>query len=204
MTALAVAYARRELRGGIKGFRILVACLALGVAAIAAAGSLKAAFNRALDEDGRAMLGGDLELRQSYQPFTAEQRAALAEMGAVSGGLDLRAMAFGAEGRRHLVELKGVDGLYPLVGVLDLDPVQSAASALERRDGEWGAAVDANLLATLGLRVGDSVTVGEARLRLRATLAKEPARGATALAVGPRLLLADEPTGNLDGATGRA
>ncbi|WP_397419631.1 hypothetical protein, partial [Phenylobacterium sp.] len=39
MTPLWLRFAARELRSGVKGFRIFLACLALGVAAIAAAGS---------------------------------------------------------------------------------------------------------------------------------------------------------------------
>lgn len=191
MMALAVVYARRELRSGLKGFRILMACLALGVAAIAASGSLKAAFHTALTEDSRKLLGGDLKLSQSYRPLEAEQRQALDGLGMVSAGIQMRAMAHahGNEARR-LVELKGVDGAYPLAGTLDLAPPVPAADALARRDGVWGAVADANLLASLGLALGDRVTVGEGVFQIRATIAREPDRIATALAFGPRLMVA--------------
>jgi len=191
MSLLALRFARRELRGGLKGFRILVACLALGVAAIAASGSLRAAFDRALTEDSRALLGGDLDLRQSYQPVDAAQRAELESLGRLSEGVELRAMARTADGAgRRLVELKGVDGAYPLVGRLELSPALPAAEALAVRDGVAGAATDANLLSSLGLRLGDRVWVGDAAFELRAIVAKEPDRVATALAFGPRLLVA--------------
>jgi predicted lysophospholipase L1 biosynthesis ABC-type transport system permease subunit len=39
----AVRLARRELRGGIRGLRVFLACLVLGVTAIAGIGSLAAA-----------------------------------------------------------------------------------------------------------------------------------------------------------------
>jgi putative ABC transport system permease protein len=188
---LAATYARRELRGGLKGFRILVACLALGVAAIAAAGSLRAAFDTALKEDSRALLGGDLELRQSHQPLTADQRQVLAELGTRSDGIEMRAMAtLPGNSTRSLVELKGVDDRYPLVGRLELAPAMSPEQALGRQGGHWGAAVDANLLARLGLAVGDRVTVGDAVFDIRATIVKEPDRVATALSFGPRLMVA--------------
>ncbi|HTH15291.1 MAG TPA: FtsX-like permease family protein, partial [Magnetospirillum sp.] len=194
-------YARRELRGGIKGFRILMACLALGVAAIAASGSLRAAFHTALKEDSRKMLGGDLDLRQSYRPIDAEQRAALSSMGTLSEGLEMRAMArsVGNESRR-LVELKGVDGAYPLAGTLELDPPMPVDQALARRDGILGAVADPNLMFGLGLKLGDVVEVGNARLQIRALIVKEPDRVATALAFGPRLMvpLAALPETGLD------
>lgn len=201
MTHLALTYARRELRAGLRGFRILVACLALGVAAIAASGSLRAAFHTAITEDARALLGGDLALHQSYRPVDESQRAALRALGTLSEGFELRAMARTVDGgRRHLVELKGVDDAYPLAGALMLEPPlaatgvleppRAAAGVLARRDGVWGAAVDATLLSTLGLRLGDVVAVGDSRVQIRAVIVKEPDRIANALAFGPRVMVA--------------
>lgn len=190
MSALALKYARRELRGGIKGFRILMACLALGVAAIAASGSLRAAFHQALTEDSRALLGGDLDIRQSYHPIDDAQRAAMARLGTLTEGVELRAMARTPDnGARRLVELKGVDGAYPLAGALQLDPPLPTAEALARQGDTWGAAADPNLLSGLGLRLGDVVEVGAARFQIRALIAKEPDRVATALSFGPRLMV---------------
>ena len=187
---LALIYARREMRAGLRGFRILVACLALGVAAIAASGSLRAAFHTAIAEDARMLLGGDLELRQSYRPIDDGQRAALTGLGTLSEGFELRAMARTPDGaRRHLVELKGVDGAYPLAGALVLEPPLKTDELMARRDGVWGAAADANLLTTLGLALGDQVIVGEARVQIRAIVVKEPDRIANALAFGPRLMV---------------
>ncbi len=188
---LAVTFARRELRGGLKGFRVLVACLALGVAAIAAAGSLRAAVDVALSEDSRALLGGDLDLRQNQRPLEPAQRAALAEMGAVSDGIEMRAMAtIDGNRARALVELKGVDGAYPLVGRLDLSPPLSPTEALEQRNGVWGAVADANLLERLGLGLGGRLRVGDGDFEIRAVIVREPDRVATALAFGPRLMVA--------------
>ncbi len=189
LPGVAVRFARRELRGGWRGFRILVACLALGVAAIAASGSLRAAFHRALDDDARALLGGDIELRQSYLPPSPQQRAVLAGFGRVSEGVEMRAMA-GNGAVRQLVELKGVDAAYPLVGTLQLAPAMAPAAALARRDGVWGAAADPGLLARLGLRLGGRVTVGDTAFEVRAVIVREPDRIATALAFGPRLMVA--------------
>jgi putative ABC transport system permease protein len=188
VTPLFITYARRELRAGVKGFRILIACLALGVAAIAASGSLRAAFHTALAEDSRALLGGDLDIRQSYQPIDDAQRAALRALGRLSEGAEMRAMARTPDNAaRRLVELKGVDGAYPLAGSLQLEP--PLAEPFAPRDGVWGAVADANLLTGLNLRLGDVVEVGAARFQIRAIVAKEPDRIATALAFGPRLMV---------------
>ena len=193
MIGLAVRFARRELRGGLAGFRILVACLALGVAAIAAAGSLRAAIDSAMTHDARALLGGDLDLRQSHQPIAPDQLAVLAGMGRISTGVEMRAMASIGDNRaRSLVELKGVDRSYPLVGRLELAPAMDVARALERRDGVWGAAADANLLDRLGLRPGQRLRLGDAELEIRAVIVREPDRVATVLSFGPRLMVAGD------------
>ncbi|MBI3447027.1 MAG: ABC transporter permease [Magnetospirillum sp.] len=191
MIRLAVKFARRELRGGLKGFRVLVACLALGVAAIAGSGSLRAAFDAALAEDSRALLGGDLDLRQTHLPFSDQARAVLSGLGRVTEGIEMRAMLLvDGNTRRALVELKGVDGAYPLVGNLDLAPPSESVFAW--RDGAWGAAVEANLLERLGLKLGDRVALGETNLRIDAVIAREPDRVATALSFGPRLMVSTQ------------
>ncbi len=192
MIRLAGRYIRRELRGGIKGFRILIACLALGVAAIAASGSLKASFNRALAEDSRALLGGDLSISQTYRPLAPDERQAIASRGDISSTATLRAMARTANNeQRHLVELKAVDDAYPLVGQLHLasQSTSDRAAILGRRDGLWGAAADANLLDALGLGIGQTVTVGDATFQIRAVVQSEPDRVASILAFGPRLMI---------------
>ena len=103
-------------------------------------------------------------------------------------------MARPAEDRdaRAMVELKAVDGTYPLVGDLDLTPAIPLAEALERRDGVWGAIAEQNLLDRLGIEVGDRVKVGDAVLHIRARLDREPDRVASVFNFGPRLMITDD------------
>ena len=76
--------ARRELRGGFRGFRVLLACLVLGVAAIAAIGSLGAAVEASIRGDARSLLGGDVSARLALRPASAEERRFLAASGTLS------------------------------------------------------------------------------------------------------------------------
>ena len=62
--AIASRFAARELRGGLRGFRVFLACLALGVAAIAAVGTVRAGIEAGLARDGAALLGGDAEVER--------------------------------------------------------------------------------------------------------------------------------------------
>ncbi len=189
---LAARLARRELRGGLAGFRIFLACLTLGVAAIAAVQSVASGVLDGLREDGQAILGGDVALRQIYTPATDAQRAFLAERGVLSTGVDMRAMARSPDGARTaLVELKAVDELYPLYGGIDLRGGLDLDMALARLDGVWGAAVEPIVLERLDLALGDRIGLGETVLEVRAVIEREPDRASGGFSVGPRLMMAE-------------
>lgn len=185
--------ARRELRHGLRGFRVFLACIVLGVGAIAAVGGLSRAVVAGLEADGARLLGGDVDLRLLHRPATAEQKAYLeAEADAFSEIAELRAMARPAAGResRAMVELKAVDATYPLVGALRTDPPGPLDELLARRGNTWGAVADANLLDRLGTGLGGRVRVGAATFEVRATIRHEPDRVATVFSFGPRLMIA--------------
>jgi len=187
--SLAWRIASREMRVGLKGFRVFLACLALGVAAIAAVGSLSQAVTSGLMADARTLLGGDVDLRTQHQPITDEQRTYLeTSTTRLSSTMEMKAMAQTA-GARTLVELKGVDVLYPLMGAVELDPPSELQGQLSKINGVWGAAVDAGLLPKLGLAIGDTVRVGKATFQLRAVITKEPDRVASIINFGPRLMV---------------
>ena len=82
--ATSARFARRELRGGLRGFRIFLACLALGVAAIAAVGTVRSAIEAGLSNEGAALLGGDAELDFTYRFATPEERAWIDRIATVS------------------------------------------------------------------------------------------------------------------------
>ncbi|HEX7970341.1 MAG TPA: FtsX-like permease family protein [Stellaceae bacterium] len=191
MMTLAWRLARRELRGGLRGFRVFLACLALGVAVIAGVGSLSAAVNAGLVADARAMLGGDVELHLVHRAATPQQRAYLARSADVSEVVHLRAMARTPDGdERSLIELKAVDGTYPLYGKVELDPAQPLAAALAQRDGIWGAAVAPGLLTRLKLHVGDTIRVGDGSFVVRAVITHEPDAATSGFEFGPRVMVA--------------
>lgn len=180
----------RELRGGLLGFRLFVACLALGVATIAGIGTLGAAIVAGLERDGRVLLGGDLEFRLIHRPASEAERAMFARFGRVSETVQVRAMALrtGLEDRA-LVELKAVDGAYPLTGQPLLSPALPLTEALAQKDGVFGAAVDPAALVRFEAKLGDELQIGSARLRIAAVIEREPDRAAEGLTLGPRVLV---------------
>lgn len=189
---IALRLARRELRTGLKGFRIFLACLALGVAAIAAVGSVSSAMMAGLEGDARGILGGDVALRMVHQPATPEALSYLEESGEVSTIVSMRAMARAEAGEASsLVELKAVDGLYPLVGELELDRDMALADALAERDGVYGAVAEESLAQRLNIDVGDRLRLGDSTLELRALITVEPDRLVNFASFGPRLMISD-------------
>ncbi|MGH7036073.1 MAG: ABC transporter permease, partial [Stellaceae bacterium] len=195
--ALAARLARRELRGNLKGFAVFLACLALGVAVIAAVGSLSAAVNAGLKTDARALLGGDVDLQLAQRAASPEERRFLAAAGRVSEIARLRAMAVRPDDQaRSLIELKAVDGAYPLYGTIDLAPQEPLSTALGEENGVWGAVIAPSLLDRLKLQLGDEIRIGQGRFVLRAVIAHEPDSVSGGFELGPRVIVSQAALGS--------
>jgi len=197
---VAARIAGRELRGGLKGFRVFLACLALGVGAIAAVGSVRASIEAGLMREGAAILGGDAQIELTYRFADPAERAwmeGVAEQ--VSEIVDFRSMAVverGGETERGLTQVKGIDGAYPLYGSVGLEPALTLDEALSRQDGLPGAVMDRVLVDRLGMEVGDIFRLGTQDFRLSALLTREPDYAGGAFSLGPRTMVR---TGDLEG-----
>lgn len=184
-------FAARDLRSGLQGFWIFLSCLALGTAAIAVVGSLTASISRGLDEQGQALLGGDLEFALIHREASPAELAFLQGQGTLARTETLRAMAV-TPAQSTLVELKAVDSAYPLYGTLKLDGDKTLEQALQPVNGNFGAVADPLLMGRLGLKPGDTVKVGSAMLTISATIASEPDRISDGFILGPRLMVSDK------------
>ncbi len=193
--SVALRIARRELRGGLAGFRVFLACLALGVAAIAAVGSVRMAITQGLDREGAVILGGDAELRMTYRFATPEERAWMeARAEAVSEIVDFRSMVSvadpgGADRRRALTQVKGVDGTYPLTGTVGLAPAIPLADALSPPGDLPGMVMAEALAGRLGVEIGETVRLGTQDFTLTAILTREPDGATASFSLGPRTIV---------------
>ena len=192
MTPLSLRFAARELRSGVRGFRIFLACLALGVAAIAAAGSTAEAFRRGLAGEAREILGGDVVV-SGDRAFSPPELKAFAHAGRPAYSAATRGMAEAPSGERRMVELRGVDRAYPLAGQVELTDAAgrsvALSDALQPRGEVPGAAVEQALLDRLRLGLGQTFTVGDKPFVARAVLVSEPDRLTRGFALGPRVLI---------------
>ena len=190
---LALRLARRDLRGGVRGLRLVVLCLALGVAAIAGVGSLRAAMDAGLAANGRVILGGDLEIGTGAQPPPPALLAWLAARGArVSQLVQMRSLLVAPSGERQLVELRAVDRAWPLVGAPELDPPMPVQQALAERDGLPGLMADPVVLDRLKLKPGDTARLGTATFRITTRLVAAPDRVSGPVILGAPVIISEQ------------
>lgn len=193
---LALRLALREMRAGTKGFRIFLACLALGVGAIATVQTIAGDIMQSLRDNGRGLLGADLTIEQLYQPFTDEQITAFTAAGTIARTAELRGMARNSAGSESsLVEFKAVEEAYPLYDALVIEGGGNGQALMARAaspQGErWGALVEAPLLRRLNMNVGDTLRLGDLDYIVRGVIEKEPDRAAGGtFTLGPRVMVA--------------
>jgi len=188
---LYLQWALRELRGGLRGFGVFLSCIILGVAAIASVGGLRDAVMAGINENGQVILGGDVELRQTNLPIEQDIIDYLGQVGRVGQTITMRGMAASvATGERTLVEIKSVDGAYPLYGALKVEAPSKGMADLALQDGAWGVLVDQSLLDYLGLALGNQLKIGDLAYVIRGVILREPDRAADGFTMGARTLVA--------------
>ncbi|MEM7508762.1 MAG: FtsX-like permease family protein [Pseudomonadota bacterium] len=191
MTRAIWRIALRDLRGGLAGFRVFLICLMVGVASIAAVGSISAAIDRGLASEAREILGGDASVAFTYRAATPEERVWLEARGAVSEIADLRSMLGLPDqpGERALSQVKGVDGAWPLYGEAQVSGT-TLQDGLAERGGVYGLLTEPVLAERLGLSPGDRVRLGTGIFEFRGTLEDEPDIASQGFNLGPRTLVA--------------
>ena len=188
--SIAFKLAMRELRGGLSGFYIFLACIALGTGAIAAVNSVSRAITSAIATQGQTLLAGDARFELNNREATSEERAFLESLGEVAVSTGLRSMARLPDGSEQaLVEVKAVDDAYPLYGSVVTDPSRPLNELIGETNGVYGALAAPLLLERLGIKVGDELLLGNARIRISATLVTEPDALSEGFGFAPRLIV---------------
>ena len=169
MNRLALTIAARELAGGIRGFAIYLACIALGVFAIAAAGSVTEGFSRGLVSEARTMLGGDAMFTAAQRRANPEEKAWMDARAKVSELISLNVMGEVGALRRQ-VDIRAVDANHPLIGADTVSGARDLDEALALQDGRWGVAVTPSLLDEFNVKIGDEIQLGSITAIIRARL----------------------------------
>ena len=181
----------RDLRAG--ELRLLIVAVTLAVAALTAVGFFADRLKGGLQRDASQLLGGDLVVvsdNPTPQAFL-DRAAALGLQGAGTLGFPTMGRASDTQGgASRLVALKSVQPGYPLRGSLKVADTPGGAEQTTRdipAPGEvW---VDAPVLESLGLAMGDKLLLGDAALRISRTIVLEPDRGGGFMSFAPRVML---------------
>ncbi|WP_137133831.1 ABC transporter permease [Rhizobium sp. FKY42] len=191
--SIALKLALRELRGGLSGFYIFLACIALGTGAIAAVNSVSRGITDAIASQGQTLLAGDIRFELNNRLANDQERAFLESLGQVALSTGLRSMARMPDGSQQaLVEAKAVDGTYPLYGTVETEPKAPLKDLLASANGIFGALAAPLLLERLNVKVGDELLLGSVRLRISGILVTEPDALSEGFGFAPRLLLSQE------------
>ena len=184
---LACSFALRELRGGIKGFKVLIACIALGVSAISGVNAVALSITGGLAEEGNVILGADASFTTVQRRLNEEERQFLKTAGKINEAATMRAMARtqDVEVKRNLVELKAVGEAWPHIGDFDTEPENAGAKMSK---GE-GIVVAELLLERMKVKVGDSLAIGKGEYEILGVLVNEPDRGSENFSIAPRVLM---------------
>ncbi|MEX8508824.1 MAG: ABC transporter permease, partial [Leptothrix ochracea] len=199
--AQALRQLRRDLRAG--ELRLLMLALTLAVAALSAVSFFADRLQAGLSRDAGTLLGGDLVI-VSDQPIPA----AWVEAATAAGLRHTRMSTFPSMarapeaqgGNARLVALKAVAPGYPLRGSLGITAMATTVttastaptlSTVQHGPDRGTVWVEAWLLQTLDLKIGDALELGSSRLRIAAILNDEPDRGAGFLSFAPRVMMAE-------------
>jgi putative ABC transport system permease protein len=200
---LALRLLRRDWRAG--ELRVLAAALVLAVASLGTVSFFADRVKGGLTRQANLLLGADLMVsgdRPLPSELADDARAnglAIASVIRFNSMVQPNANA-GADAIPVLTDVKAVGDGYPLRGRIVLaangKPEGVTATGIPRRGEVWP---DVRLAQRLGLKVGDTLTVGDATLTISAILQDEPEVAGVVFALGPRLLLNldDVPATNL-------
>ncbi|MBL4727035.1 MAG: ABC transporter permease, partial [Rhizobiaceae bacterium] len=187
---LAWRFAIRELRGGLRGFYVFLACIALGVAAISGVNSVARSITHSISAEGQAILGGDASFSIVQRDLPDKERKFLNDNGEVSRLTRTRAMArlpanAGQKENQTLIELKAIDEVYPLFGKFVGHKGELSSADLKANL----AIVDQILLDRLEISIGDSINVGETSFTITDTIKTEPDRIGEGIGFGPKVIV---------------
>jgi putative ABC transport system permease protein len=185
----ALLMAWRETRAAKGKFLLLVLAVALGTGALTAVTGFNASVHYTLSREARALMAADLSVRLPMRPTKEDlDRVQALEAEGIRTTRVTETVSMASSGSHFpvLVSIKGADlSQYPFYGKLELDPPGAALD-------EKSVAVSDDLLLRLGIRLGDSIRVGQSEFRIAARVTSEPDRMTTGFTLGPRVLFTRE------------
>ena len=179
----------RETRAATGKFILVILSVALGAGALTAVTGFSESVQYTLLHEAKTLMAADISIRMPIEPYPKDLQFLdqLASTGVESTRVtETVSMASSGEQPPILVSVKGIDqSKYPFYGQLDLLPPGT-------RLDEHSVAVSDDLLLRLGLKLGDTIKVGDQQFKIVARVAREPDRMTTGFTLGPRVIFTRE------------
>lgn len=177
----------RDWRAG--ELRLIAAASVIAVASLTTVGFFTDRVERAIDLQATELLAADLVVSSS-SPIPAKWSDRARQDGLTTAlTTEFRSVALAGQ-KLQLAEVKAVQRNYPIRGRLRISNALFEAARDTSEIPEPGSVwVDSRLMQSLGVRVGDDISLGASRLRVAKVLVYEPDRGGDLFSIAPRLLM---------------
>ena len=186
--------ALRETRSGWKRLVFFFVCIAIGVGAIVSLRSVIQSVRQVLSSEARTLIAADILLSSDRPWQSGTPELVTGRLSGVPGAARIDAVEMATMARpadesavvTKVVELRAVQAGFPFYGVLTLEDGRPYSHQLIAGNG---ALVRPELLAQLGVNVGDQIAIGKSLFTIRGVIANEPGRSLSAFSLGPRVLI---------------
>lgn len=155
--------------------------LSLAVACVLALGNISDRMEKGLSQQSREFMAGDRSLQSSRAVPKAWIDEARQRGLQVGEQITFATMTF-ARDTPQLANVKAVDDVYPMYGTLQTNP-----PGLKPQPGS--VLLAPRLMALLNVKIGDSIDVGDATLRIAGEVVQEPDSGFNPFQIAPRLMM---------------
>ncbi|HEY8461154.1 MAG TPA: FtsX-like permease family protein [Blastocatellia bacterium] len=184
----------REMRASWRRLLFFFICIAIGVGSIVALRSLVQNVKAAVGRESRSLLTADVQA-SSGSAWNAETRSALEryyKSPLVEGHTEtfetatMLSLAGYAISPPKMVDLKAVQSEFPFYGEIVLAGGAKYSHSLVK---DRGALVKESLMASLDMRIGDTVRIGDLDFTIRGVIESEPGAAMNAFSFGPRVIV---------------
>ncbi len=177
----------RDIRSG--ELRVLSTAIVLAVAIVTSIGLFVERLQGSILNQSKDFLAADMVLQGSRPADEAWIRHAEENGLLIASTLQFQSMVAVGE-RIQLASVKAVSELYPLRGrLLVSDSLQGERRQLDKGPEPGSVWIDSRLMPLLDITVGDTLQLGDTRLKVTALVHAEPDRGSGFYSIGPRVLM---------------
>ena len=178
---------------------VFILCVVLAIITLVAVNGFSGSVTATLMQDARALHAADVII-QSRQPISSDLQNTLNEIHdqgklQISRTYEFYSVVQPVDGSGSLLSnIKAVSKAYPLYGHCEL----ASGKSFSARLSPGTVIVERILLERLGVRIGDQLKVGQARLTIVDIVTKEPDRPVTVFALGPRVFVSSKDLDKID------